>query len=45
LPHPVFKHNDYLGVTTILTQGALKSFKNGSTLEWKAEAEVLDEKE
>ncbi|MGS3429855.1 hypothetical protein ACB358_27075 [Serratia nevei] len=21
LPHPVFKHNDYLGVTTILTQG------------------------
>ena len=22
LPHPVFKHNDYLGVTTILTQGA-----------------------
>ncbi|WP_238534962.1 hypothetical protein [Shewanella baltica] len=22
LPHPVFKNNDYLGVTTILTQGA-----------------------
>ncbi|MCT8861567.1 hypothetical protein, partial [Shewanella xiamenensis] len=21
LPHPVFKNNDYLGVTTILTQG------------------------
>ncbi|MGS3430368.1 MarC family protein, partial [Serratia nevei] len=25
LPHPVFKHNDYLGVTTILTQGALRA--------------------
>ncbi|MDV5389769.1 nucleotidyl cyclase domain-containing protein [Shewanella xiamenensis] len=23
MPHPVFKNNDYLGVTTILTQGAL----------------------
>jgi hypothetical protein len=27
LPHPVFKHNDYLGVTTILTQGGTKALK------------------